>query len=426
MSDATRELSGGRRRAALAFIFVTVALDMLAFGVIIPVLPHLIQQFLGGDIAKAVGWTGVFGTVFAAVQFVCTPLQGALSDRYGRRPVILISNFGLGIDFLFMALANTLPLLLVGRVVSGITAASISTANAYIADVTPPDRRAKAYGMLGATFGIGFILGPVLGGMLSHIDLRAPFWVAAGLALANFCYGLFVLPESLPAEKRTARLDLARANPVGSLLLLRRYPQVFGLAAVVLLSQFAHYVLPATFVLYADYRYHWGASAVGYVLALVGVCNAIVQAVLIGKVVPKLGERRTLLIGLTFGVLGFAWQGLAATGALSLLAVPLLALWGLAGPSTQSLMTRQIDPHEQGRLQGAVTSLVSLAGIAAPTVFTQVFAMFIRADTGPHLPGAAFLLASLLLVAAVALAWRVTRQPAVTHEAQVGAHPVGD
>lgn len=420
MSEATAA-PGGARRAALAFIFVTVALDMLAFGVVIPVLPHLVQQFLGGNLASAVAWTGVFGTVYALVQFLCTPLQGALSDRFGRRPVILISNFGLGVDFLFMALVNTLPLLLIGRMISGVTAASISTANAYIADVTPPERRARAYGMIGATFGIGFVLGPVLGSALSHIDLRAPFYAAAALALANFCYGWFVLPESLPPEKRTKTLDLARANPVGSLMLLRRYPQVFGLASVVLLSQFAHYVLPATFVLYADYRYHWGASAVGYVLALVGVCNAIVQAVLIGKVVPKLGERRTLLLGLAFGAFGFAWQGLAATGPLSLLAVPLLALWGLAGPSTQSLMTRQVDPHEQGRLQGAVTSLVSLAGIGAPAVFTQVFAMFIRDHSGPDVPGAAFLLASLLLVAGFALAWRVTRQPVVTHAAQTDA-----
>jgi len=356
--------------------------------------------------------------VFALVQFLCTPLQGALSDRFGRRPVILLSNFGLGIDFLFMAVANTLPLLFIGRVISGMTAASFSTANAYIADVTAPDKRAQAYGMLGAAFGIGFIIGPALGGTLSHFDLRAPFYVSAALALANFCYGWFVLPESLPPEKRTAKLELKRANPLGSLLLLRRYPQVFGLAAVVLLSQFAHYVLPSTFVLYADYRYHWGADSVGYVLALVGLCNAIVQAVLIGKIVPKLGERKTLLIGLAFGALGFATQGFATTGPLSLLAVPLLALWGLAGPSTQALMTRQVDPHEQGRLQGAIASLVSLAGIAAPAIFTQVFALFIRDQGGVQLPGASFLLAALLLLAGFALAWRVTKRPAITHAAQ--------
>jgi MFS transporter, DHA1 family, tetracycline resistance protein len=247
MPAADRAPGRARRRAALAFVFVTVLLDMLAFGVVIPVLPHLIEQFLGGDIAGAVTWTGIFGTVFALVQFLCTPLQGALSDRYGRRPVILLSNLGLAADFLFMALANTLPLLLIGRVISGITAASISTANAYIADVTPPEGRAKAFGMLGAAFGIGFVLGPALGGTLGDIDLRAPFYVSAALALANFCYGLFVLPESLPPERRTATLDLRRANPVGALLLLRRYPQVLGLASVVLLSQFAHYVLPATF-----------------------------------------------------------------------------------------------------------------------------------------------------------------------------------
>ena len=286
------------RKAALIFILITVTLDILALGMIIPVLPHLFEQFLGNDTAMAARYYGYAGMLWAGMQFLWSPVLGTLSDRFGRRPVVLLSNLGLGLDYIFMALAPTLSWLFVGRAISGITAASITTAGAYIADVTPADKRAAAFGMIGAAFGIGFVIGPALGGLLGGIDPRLPFWVAAAMSLANFCYGWFVLPESLPPDKRTKSLDLARANPVGSLMLLRRYPQVFGLASVVLLSQFAHYVLPATFVLYADYRYHWGASAVGYVLALVGVCNAIVQAVLIGKVVPKLGERRTLLLGL--------------------------------------------------------------------------------------------------------------------------------
>lgn len=397
------------RRAALIFIFVTVLIDILSFGIIIPVLPHLVEQLAGGGIARAAMWVGVFGTLFAAIQFACAPIQGALSDRFGRRPVVLLSNLGIGVDFIFMAVVNTLPLLLIGRCISGATAASFTTANAYIADVTPPEKRAASFGMLGAAFGIGFIIGPALGGFLGGIDLRLPFWAAACLALTNFLYGYFILPESLPPERRTPRFDWSHANPLGSLILLRRYPQVFGLAAVVLLTNLAHYVLQSVFVLYADYRYNWGPQAVGYTLALVGVCNAFTQAWLVGKLVPRIGERRTLLAGVLFGATGFATMALAGVPQIFLIGVPLLALWGLAGPATQALMTRQVDPREQGRLQGAVSSLASLAGIFGPALFTQIFALFISDHAPVHLPGAPFLLSSMLLLVAFVLAWNVTR-----------------
>jgi DHA1 family tetracycline resistance protein-like MFS transporter len=396
------------RRATLAFIFVTVLIDILSFGIIIPVLPHLVEQLAGGGIAKAAMWVGVFGTLFALIQFVCAPIQGALSDRFGRRPVVLLSNLGIGVDFLFMAVVNSLPLLLIGRCISGATAASFTAANAYVADVTPPEKRAASFGMLGAAFGIGFIIGPALGGLLGAIHVRAPFFAAAALALANFCYGYFILPESLPPQRRSARFDWSHANPLGSLFLLRRYRQVFGLAAVVLFSNLAHFVLQSVFVLYADYRYGWGAQKVGYTLALVGLCNAIVQAWLVRKLVPRIGERRTLLIGLVFGGLGFACMALAGNGPVFLLGIPLLALWGLAGPATQALMTHQVDPREQGRLQGAVSSLASVAGIFGPALFTQVFALFISDHAPLHLPGAPFLLSSGLLVAGLVVAARVT------------------
>jgi MFS transporter, DHA1 family, tetracycline resistance protein len=405
----TPETPAPPRRAALIFIFVTVLIDILSFGIIIPVLPHLVEQLAGGGVAKAAMWVGVFGTLFAAIQFACAPIQGALSDRFGRRPVVLLSNLGIGVDFLFMALVNTLPLLLVGRCISGMTAASFTTANAYIADVTPPEKRAGAFGMLGAAFGIGFVIGPALGGFLGGIDLRFPFWAAAALALANFLYGYFVLPESLPPEKRTTRFDWSHANPLGSLILLRRYRQVFGLAAVVLLTNLAHYVLQSVFVLYADYRFDWGPQQVGYTLALVGVCNAFTQAWLVGKLVPRIGERRTLLAGLVFGAAGFATMALAPTPTIFLVGIPMLALWGIAGPSTQALMTRQVDPREQGRLQGAVSSLASLAGIFGPAIFTQIFALFISDHAPMKFPGAPFLLSSLLLVAGWILAYVVTR-----------------
>ena len=399
----------GAGRAALVFIFITVTIDLLAFGIIIPVLPHLVRELAGGSLPEASRWNGVFGTAFALTQFISSPIQGALSDRYGRRVVILISCLGLGLDFAVMALAASIPVLLAGRIVSGITAASFSTANAYIADVTPPERRAAAFGMLGAAFGIGFVVGPALGSLLSSLDVRAPFWGAAALALCNFLYGLLVLPESLPPERRSPRFDWSRANPLGALLALRRYPQVVGLALVAFLFNVAHYVLPSTFVLYADARYGWGPSMVGWVMAASGACGAVVQAGLAGRVVARLGERRTLLLAAAFGALGFAWYGLAPSGGWFLAGVPVLALWGLGSPAVQSLMSRQVDPREQGRLQGAVTGLTSAAGIFAPFVFASLFAAAVEPGARLALPGVGFLLAAGLVAAGGLAGARATR-----------------
>jgi DHA1 family tetracycline resistance protein-like MFS transporter len=400
------------RNAALVFIFVTVLIDVLSYGQIIPVLPHLIEGFVGGDTAFAAYWVGIFGTVFAAIQFVTSPIQGALSDRHGRRPVILLSCLGLGLDFIFMALANSLPWLLVGRIISGITSASFTTANAYVADVTAPDQRAKSYGMIGAAFGLGFIVGPLLGGWLGDIDLRLPFWFAAGLALLNFFYGLFVLPESLPVEKRAAKFDWSHANPLGSLVLLKRYPQVFGLAAVVFIANLAHYVYPSIFVLFADYQYQWGPREVGWVLAAVGVCSVIVNVALVGRVAKRLGERRTLLLGLSCGMVGFLIYGFADVGWMFLVGIPISALWALASPATQALITRQVGADAQGRIQGALMSLVSLAGIIGPAMFAGSFGLFIGKHAPMHLPGAPFLIAAVLLACAVLIAWRFARVPA--------------
>jgi DHA1 family tetracycline resistance protein-like MFS transporter len=409
------------RRAALAFIFVTVLIDVLSFGLIIPVLPHLIEDFVGGDTAHAAYWIGVFGTVFAAIQFFSSPVQGALSDRFGRRPVILLSCLGLGLDFCFMALAGTLPWLLVGRIISGVTSASFTTANAYVADVTPPEKRAKSYGMIGAAFGLGFIIGPLIGGWLGDIHLRLPFWFAAGLALLNFCYGLFVLPESLPPEKRAPKFDWSHANPLGSIALLKRYPQVFGLAAVVFIANLAHYVYPSIFVLFADYQYGWGPREVGWVLAAVGVCSVVVQAGLVGRLVHALGERRALLLGLACGVVGFTIYGFADLGWMFLVGIPISAIWGLAAPSTQALITRQVGSDVQGRIQGALMSLVSMAGIIGPAIFAGSFGWFIGPHAPMHLPGAPFLIAAALLGVAVLIAWRYARVPAATAVAEVEA-----
>ena len=402
-----------RRNAAVVFVFVTVAIDMLGFGIIIPVLPHLIVQLIGGSIAKAAVWSSGFGTLFMLMQFVFSPIQGALSDRFGRRTVILISSFGLGLDFIVMALAPVLWLLFLGRAISGVCAASFSTANAYIADVTPREKRAAAFGLLGAAFGIGFIVGPALGGFLGHFWIRLPFWVAAGLSLVNFCYGLFVLPESLPVERRSVRIDWRHANPLGSLLLLRRYPQVFGLATVFFLIALAQFSLNSTYVLYTDYRYGWGPQIVGYTLGLVGLCSGLVQAVLVRKLMPRWGERKMILIGLSFCVLGYACFGLAPEAWIFLAGIPLLCLGGLSGPPAQSLVTHQVDPSEQGRLQGALTSLQSLAGIFGPALFANLFALFIS-DHAPvkQLPGIAFVLAAALILASLVLTAWVTRNGA--------------
>ncbi|HEX6834902.1 MAG TPA: TCR/Tet family MFS transporter, partial [Rudaea sp.] len=390
---------------ALVFIFVTVLIDILSFGLIIPVLPHLIENFLSGNLSAAAVWYGYFSTAFFAMQFVFTPVQGALSDWLGRRPVILISNLGLGLDFLMMALANTLPLLFIGRIISGITAASFSTSNAYVADVTPPEKRAQAFGLIGMAFGIGFIVAPAIGGFLGAVNVRLPFWVAVVLCLTNFVYGLFVLPESLPKEKRTPTFDWAHANPFGALKLLRRYPQVLGLVGVLFLVSLAHMVYPTTFVLYADYRFHWGSEMVGVTLALVGALSAIVQGGLIKKIVGTFGERRALLFGLACGTVGFMLYALAPTGYIFWLFMPVAALWGVVQPAAQAIMTHHVDPREQGRLQGAVASLSSIAGIIAPTLFTRLFAVVTENNVQGPAAGATFWLASSMVGAGLLLAW---------------------
>jgi DHA1 family tetracycline resistance protein-like MFS transporter len=394
----------------LVFIFLTVMLDMLALGIIIPVLPKLVEQFVGGDIARAATIVGYMGTLWAVMQFFFSPVQGALSDRFGRRPVVLASNFGLGLDYILMALAPNLAWLFAGRVISGITAASFSTAGAYIADVTPPEKRAGAFGILGAAFGIGFVLGPAIGGLLGHSDPRLPFWVAAGLSLANGLYGLLILPESLTQDRRAA-FSWARANPMGSLNLLRRQPALLGLAAIVFLYYLAHQSLPSVFVLYADYRYHWDQRMVGLTLAGVGVCSMIVQGGLVRPIVARLGERRTLIVGLCAGAIGFAIYGLAPTGNIFWIGLPIMALWGLASPAAQGIMTRKVSPTEQGRLQGAVGSVMGITGILGPGLFTQIFATSISPVADLHWPGAAFLVAASLLALGALIGLRVAEAP---------------
>lgn len=396
------------RRAALIFIFITVVLDMLALGMIVPVLPKLVVEFEAGDTARAAEIFGVFGTAWALMQFIFSPVLGGLSDRFGRRPVILLSNLGLGLDYMLMAAAPSLAWLFVGRVISGITSASFSTAGAYIADVTPEEKRAGAFGLLGAAFGVGFVLGPAIGGLLGSIGPRLPFWVAAGFSLANALYGLFVLPESLPPERR-APFHWKRSNPLGALRLLRAHPYVFGLAAANFLGYVAHEVLPSTFVLYTGYRYAWDERTVGLFMAAIGVCGMIVSGGLVQPIVNALGERRALLLGLLLGASGFAVYGLAPTSALLWIGVPLQSLWGLSNPAAQGLMTRRMAANQQGQLQGANSSLRGVAGLLGPGLFTLTFARAIGPDRAFEIPGAPMLLAAALVFGALLVAWRVTR-----------------
>jgi DHA1 family tetracycline resistance protein-like MFS transporter len=396
------------RPAAVRFIFTTVVLDVIAMGIIIPVLPGLIQHFVQGDTVRAAYWYGIFGTVWALMQFFCSPIIGMLSDRFGRRPVILFANFGLGLDYLVMAFAPTLAWLFAGRVISGITGASWTTAGAYIADVTKPEDRAKSYGLIGSAWGIGFVLGPALGGVLGSIDIRLPFIFAAALTLINAMYGVFVLPESLPPEKRSA-FKWAKANPLGSLALLRRHRELFGLALVTAIYFLAHQAFPSVFVLYAGYRYAWDARAVGILLALVGICTALVQALLVQRAVRRLGERKAIAIGLLSGSVSFLIWAVAPIGWIGALAVPFGSIMGLFGPSAQALMSKHVSEQEQGQLQGAYASIMGVVGLFGPTIFTGVFAKFIDAK-GAMVPGAPFYLATGLSLIAVILAWQVTRK----------------
>lgn len=422
---ATSALPAGRR-AALIFIFITLLIDILSFGLIIPVLPHLILGFVNENVSTAAWWYLAFSVVFMAMQFVFTPVQGALADRFGRRPIILASNLGLGLDFLMMALVNTLPLLFIGRVISGITSASFSASNAYVADVTPPEKRAQAYGVLGIAFGIGFVIAPVIGGFLGEVHPRLPFWAAVVMSLTNFCYGFFVLPESLTPEKRSAHFDWAHANPLGALKLLSRYPQVLGLVGVVALIALVHMVYPTTFVLYADYRFGWGPMMVGITLALVGVLQAIVQGVLIKRIVAKIGERRTLLFGLGCGTVGLVLYALAPTGYWFWAAMPIAALWGTAQPAAQAMMSHLVDPREQGRLQGAVTSASSISGILGAFLFPSTLAMVSGSHDHGLWAGATFFIAAAVLGLSLLLAWYISAHLPVSIRAATAKAPGPD
>jgi DHA1 family tetracycline resistance protein-like MFS transporter len=401
------------RAAALGFIFATALMDVIALGIIIPVLPNLIKEMAGGSTAQALHYVLIFSTTWAVMQFFSSPIIGSLSDHFGRRPVLLISIFGLGCDYVIMALAPNLSVLFLGRLISGITAASFSTAGAYIADITPPEKRAQNFGLIGAAFGVGFVIGPALAGLLGQFSPRLPFWFAAGLAMCNWLFGLFVLPESLPKERRAA-FSWRKANPVGSLQLLAAHPGMLGMAAMFFLYMLAHQSLQQIFVLFTGYRFNWGIRDVGLFLGATGIASIIVQMTLVRPIVQALGERRAMLLGLACGVLGFATYALAPTSLLFWCGLPVFAMIGLVQPTSQSLMSRRVPGNEQGRLQGAMSGIQSITGLIGPSLYTTVFAWAITGGKPLGLPGLGILVAAGLTVFALLLAVRYARLPSTS------------
>lgn len=406
-----------RREAAIAFILLTIFIDILGIGIVIPVLPKLVQELLTGSAeSTAQGantaslYYGIIAAVYALMQFVFAPIVGALSDRYGRRPIILGSLFGLGIDFLIQGFANNIAWLFVGRMLAGIMGASFSTANAYIADVSNDDNRARNFGFVGMMFGLGFTIGPALGGVLGSYDIRLPFFVAAGLAFVNWLYGFFILPESLPPEKRSP-FTIANANPFNSIKHLRTYPFVAGIAIVFVCKALAQRGLENVWVLSTAHRFLWDEMTNGKALCLVGIMAIIVQGGMVRPVIKRIGERKAILIATVISAVAFLAYGLATQGWMMYWIIVFGSLGGIAGPAIQSLITARVDETEQGKIQGALTSLTSVTNVIAPLFFTSFLFKFFTSDAAPiKIPGAPFLVGSLLLVIALFIAISVFKR----------------
>ena len=398
---------GEKRQAAIWFILITLFIDVLGIGIVIPVLPELVKSFVDGSTAAAGRYVGIIGSVYALMQFLCAPVLGALSDRFGRRPIILGSLFGLGIDFIVQGLAPSIGWLFVGRMIAGVMGASFSTANAYIADVSTADNRARNFGLVGVAFGLGFIIGPALGGVLGAYSLRLPFFVAAGLALVNWMYGFFILPESLPPEKRSS-FTLAKANPFGTLKRLKQYPIVAGLAIAFVCTSLAQRGLENVWVLFTAFRYDWNEQTNGMALALVGLTAAIVQGGLVRPAIRRFGERRTALIGTAISMIAFFGYGAASQGWMIPCIIIFGAFGGVSGPAIQSIVAGAVDSSDQGKIQGALTSLISLTNIIAPLVFTTgLFSYFTSTAAPKQIPGIPFFVGSVLIFIALIVLHRV-------------------
>jgi len=398
-------------KQAIAFIAITLLLDTIGFGLIVPVLPSLLSQITGEDVSHAAIYGGYLSFLYASMQFLWAPVLGNLSDRFGRRPVLLFCIGALGVDYLIMGVAPTLGWLFLGRAISGMAGASFTPAYAYVADISPPERRAQNFGVISAMFGLGFIIGPALGGLLGHFGPRTPFYAAAALCLLNFGYGIFVLPESLPKERRRP-FDWKRANPFGTFRQMKKHPVVLGLLAALFLWMVANQVFPSTWSFYTKLRFGWSEAMIGASLATVGAVMVTSQMVVLRLLVPRLGERNVALLGITIAAIGYAGFASATAGWMMF---AWLATWffgAIVFPVTNALMSHRIAPEAQGELQGAVAGLASLAAIVGPLLMTQLFGRFTAPNASAHVPGAAFLAASLLTWICLGVYWSATRVPA--------------
>lgn len=390
-------------KAALGFIFITLIIDVTGLGIIIPVIPKLIAQLIEGDISDAARYGGWLGFAYAITQFVCAPVLGNLSDRFGRRPVLLLSLLGFGIDYIFMAFAPTIGWLFVGRIIAGLFGASITTASAYIADISTPENRAQNFGLIGAAFGLGFIIGPVIGGVLGEYGATIPFLAAAALSLLNALYGYFILPESLPAENRR-KFEWSRANPLGALQHLRKYPAVSGLVISFVLIYIAAHAVQTTWTYYNIEKFNWSEKMIGYSLGFVGLMVALVQGGLIRVVIPRLGYQRSVYTGLFLYSFGFLLFAFASETWMMFAFTVIYCLGGITMPAIQGIISSVVPPNEQGELQGGLTSLMSATSIVGPPLMTTLFSFFTKPDAPVYFPGAPFLTAALLVLVSGLLA----------------------
>jgi DHA1 family tetracycline resistance protein-like MFS transporter len=401
-------------QAALGFIFVTLLIDIIGFGIIIPVLPKLIQHLIHGNLSDASRYGGWLAFAYAFMQFICAPLLGNLSDKYGRRPVLLASLLGFSIDYTFLAFAPSIGWLFVGRLIAGITGASFTTASAYIADISTPEKRAQNFGLIGAAFGLGFIIGPVLGGILGQYSTKLPFIAAAVLALINALYGFFILPESLSMDHRRA-FEWKRANPVGSLMQLKKYPAISGLVVSLILIYIAAQAVQSTWTFFTMEKFSWNEAWVGYSLGFVGIMSALVQGWLIRLTIPKLGQQKSIWIGLLFYSAGLFLFAFATKGWMMFAILVPYCLGGIAGPALQGLISQEVPPNEQGELQGGLTSLMSATTIIGPPLMTSLFAYFTSKSAPVQFAGAPFMMGGVLMLLSTILVIRsfrtVKKQP---------------